>query len=168
MIRVAHPSLIRHSLVGASLVVGVVAAPALADMEVLACGGAPEPTNMISIDLGYGPPAMLRAYGYTDAEGKTVCQAMIEIPLSSSPAASLRVRPADVARSMHDLVKQIGATECELMVFYENDVGERVAEHELCVEQTFSFTQRRVRALSDESFCWTPSEEQDEAIARVD
>lgn len=113
----------------------------------------------IAIDLGGGKTAILRASVSTNDEGGLKCWAWIEIPLSNFPTSRLAMRPADVVRSMHDIVKELGSGECTVTVSYENDVEEDIAEHELCVQQDIAFGRRKLWTRTDERFCWEPDPE---------
>ncbi len=85
------------------------------------------------------------------------CSAWIEIPLSKFPTSRLATRPADIARSMRDVMKKLGARECEVEAYYENDTGEEIPKHELCLRETFEFGERKHWSKSREAYCWEPA-----------
>ena len=115
-----------------------------------------EAVEMISIEIAPGKSALLDIYAYASSGESGGCSAAIQIPLSSFPTSRLATRPADIARSMRDIVKKIGAKECEVQVYYENDTGEEIAEHELCLTETFEFGDRKHWSKSSEAYCWEP------------
>lgn len=130
------------------------------------------PTDEVAIALGAGRAASLRLYvvdpedadpGLSTPSAAPMtrietrrCFAMIDMPLSAFPTSRLAMRPADVARSMRDLVEKHGIGTCEIAVFYENDTNEEIAEHELCLQETFAFGERKHWSLAREAFCWEP------------
>lgn len=132
------------------------------------------PTDEISIAFGGGHAASLRLFVYdreSAANGMSVrtsdpmsamasrrCQASIAIPLSAFPTSRLATRPVDIARSMQDLVEKHGIEACEIAVLYENDTNEEIAEHELCLRETFAFGERKHWSIARERTCWEPDE----------
>ena len=133
-----------------------------------------EPTTEIAVDLGGGRVSMLRIYVETPDETawrleqtedepmsrdpSPGCSASLWIPLSTFPTSRVATRPAEVARSMHETMKTLGVSTCEVAVGYENDTAEEIAEHELCLRETFAFGNRKHWSVSSESFCWEPEE----------
>ncbi len=148
------------------LIAGLITAPNTGASCVVA-----SPTDEISIAFGGGHAASLRLY-VDDREGAAAmstafsdptsamatrrCQASIAIPLSAFPTSRLATRPADIARSMRDLVKEHGIEACEIVVLYENDTNEAIAEHELCLRETFAFGERKHWSIASERTCWEP------------
>ena len=133
-----------------------------------------EPTERIAIDLGAGQSAMLEIYvvtppdadpGMSLADGPLVrdastsrCTASIDVPLSAFPTSRIAYRPVDVARSMQDVLKKLDVGSCDIAVFYDNDTDEEIPEHELCLQETFAFGERKHWSISSESFCWAPED----------
>ncbi len=133
-----------------------------------------EPTAQIAIDLGGGQIAMLRifvespeevAWRTSQAESARMsqdpapnCAATIDVPLSAFPTSRLASRPADMARSIHETLKALDVRTCEVSVFYENDTNEEIAQHELCLSETFAFGARKYWSLSHETYCWEPED----------
>ena len=68
---------------------------------------------------------------------------------------------------MRDVVEKLGAKECRVGVFYQNDTPDEIAEHELCYVETFRFGERKHWSVSSEERCWEP-ELFEEAVASVD
>ncbi len=136
------------------------------------------PTELISIEIAPGHAALLEirvetgaktssemssdgsAEVSTDASAATRprCTACIEVPLSKFPSSRLATRPVDVARSMQDVMQKLGGGECGITVSYENDTGEEIPSHELCVSETFEFGARKHWSKSSETFCWAPED----------
>ena len=132
------------------------------------------PTDEISIAFGGGRASSLRLYVYDSeitGDGTSApmsdpmsamatrrCHASIAIPLSAFPTSRLATRPVDIARSMRDLVKKHGIEACEIAVLYENDTNEEIAEHELCLRETFAFGGRKHWSIARERTCWEPDE----------
>lgn len=132
-----------------------------------------EPTERIAIDLGGGQAALLAIYveerpdadpGMSLAGSASMsepaalrCSAVASFPLSAFPTSRLAARPAEIARSMQDIMKKLGVDACEVSTFYENDTSEEIAEHELCLTETFAFGERKHWSISSESFCWEPA-----------
>lgn len=143
-----------------------------------------EPTERISIDLGRGQAALLEIYAEKieigDAADREVesmsremisgeirqtnilpsrrCTAWIQIPLSIFPSSRLATRPADIARSMRDVMKKLAVQECRVGVAYLNDTNDAIPEHELCFVETFAFGERKHWSTSSESPCWQPED----------
>ncbi|MBY0401421.1 hypothetical protein K2X89_14070 [Myxococcota bacterium] len=118
----------------------------------------------ISIEIAPGRSVEVTIGGMTRAGDGPACSAWVAVPLSAFPSTRLATRPADVARSLRDVVEKMGATECTIMVTHQNDTHEEIAEHELCLSETFRFGERRVWSSGPESFCWEPSEEELAAV----
>lgn len=116
------------------------------------------PDASISIELAPGASALVEIYLARDENGVTFCGAEVGVPLSAFPTARLALRPADVARSLHDFARTSGARECRILVMYENDTGEALAEHELCLIEVFRFGERRHGSLEPETTCWDPDD----------
>lgn len=114
----------------------------------------------ISLEIAPGRNAEVRIGGMTRADEGPACSAWVSVPLSVFPSTRLATRPADVARSLRDVVEKMGASECTIFVMHENDTQEELAEHELCLNETFRFGERRVWSTGPESFCWEPEEEE--------
>lgn len=133
-----------------------------------------EPTEQISIDLGRGQAALLEIYAeeiengnremssseiqQTNITPSRRCTAWIEIPLSIFPSSRLATRPADIARSMRDVMKKLAVHECRVEVIYLNDTTDEIPEHELCFVETFAFGERKHWSTSSESPCWQPED----------
>lgn len=115
--------------------------------------------DSISLEIAPGRNVEVSIGGMTRDGESPACSAWVSVPLSAFPSARLATRPADVARSLRDAVAKMGATECTVMVVLDNDTQDDFAEHELCLEETFRFGERRVWSTGPESFCWEPSEE---------
>lgn len=121
-------------------------------------------SETIAIELAMGKTAMLQVHLSADALGETSCTAWITVPLSSFPTSRLAARPSDIARSMRDVVKKLGAKECAVMVEYENDTGEELAEHELCLMETFGFGRGTLWSKAREGYCWEPDSSEVEVV----
>jgi len=113
----------------------------------------------ISLEIAPGRNAEVKIGGMSRAAEGPSCSAWVSVPLSAFPSTRLATRPADVARSLRDAVEKMGATECEVSVLFDNDTGEEIAEHELCLTETFRFGERRVWSSGPEAFCWEPDAE---------
>jgi len=118
-----------------------------------------EPDQTIAIELVPGTSALLQVFKTPDADDGSGCHAWIEVPLSIFPSSRLATRPADVARSMHDVARAIGIEECDVAVYYENDTDEEMTEQELCIDETFRFGERKHWSVSSEGPCWEAEEE---------
>lgn len=114
------------------------------------------PDESISIELAPGTNALVELYLASGENGETFCGAEVGVPLSAFPTARLALRPADVARSLHDFARASGARQCQIVVMYENDTGEALAEHELCLIEVFRFGERRHWSVEPETTCWAP------------
>lgn len=113
--------------------------------------------DAISLEIAPGRSAEVSIGGMTRAGGAPSCSAWVSVPLSAFPSTRLATRPADVARSLRDAVEKMGASECEISVMFDNDTGEEIADHELCLTETFRFGERRIWSSSPETFCWEPT-----------
>ncbi len=125
-------------------------------------------SETIAIELALGRTAMLEVELLTDAMGDSSCSAWIEVPLSSFPTSRLATRPADIARSMRDVVKKLGVKECDVFVRFENDTQEELADHELCLHERFEFGARKHWSLSSEGYCWEPDPNSEVELVEVD
>lgn len=94
----------------------------------------------------------------TSTKSGSSCMAWVYVPLSKFPSSRLATRPVDVARSMRDVMQKLGGGECAVAVYYENDTGEAIPNHELCVSETFEFGARKHWSKSSEEFCWEPED----------
>lgn len=116
--------------------------------------------DSISLEVAPGRNTEVKIGGMSRAGEGPACSAWVSVPLSAFPSSRLATRPADVARSLRDVVEKMGATECTIMVVHENDTQDEIAEHELCLSETFRFGERRVWSTGPESFCWEPEAEE--------
>lgn len=112
--------------------------------------------DTIFLEIAPGRNVEVSIGGMTRADEGPSCAAWASVPLSAFPSTRLATRPADVARSLRDAVEKMGATECVVSVLLENDTGEEIADHELCLTETFRFGERRVWSSGAEAFCWEP------------
>ena len=147
----------RLPLVLASLVIPI-AGPA---MNTLACPVLmPDKSQTLSVTMSSGVEAEVFVEyfkGWSDVENSGACMASTTIPLSRFPTARVAARPSQLAAALREIADEWGVKECSIWISYENDTGDDLADHELCVTGSFAYDKGDYWSSSSERNCWNPS-----------
>ena len=149
------------ALVTSSLGLGLVSPSASGDCVVILN----DIEDTISLEIAPGRNIDVEIGGMTKKDGDPSCSASAFVPLSAFPTSRLALRPVDIVQSLRDVVEKIGAKECSVRVYFDNDTGEELAAHELCLTETFRFGERKAWSISREPFCWEPDLDEEQIVS---
>jgi len=82
------------------------------------------------------------------------CSAWVEVPLSAFPTARLASRPFDFAPAIRETMEEWSVDECEIRVWFMDDVGDEMTQAESCVIESFEFEKGRYWSTSSEESCF--------------
>ena len=130
-------------------------------VDAIACPvfGADE-TQTLSVQMSSGVHAEVNIEFYKgrpDEEGSGACLANAIVQLSGFPTSRVAARPTQLAAALREIADEWGVKECTIMVAYENDTGDDLAQHELCVIGSFGYDKGDYWSTSSERNCWEPS-----------
>jgi hypothetical protein len=158
----------RLPLALASLVIPIMGAT----VNALACPVLmPDANQTLSVTMSSGVEAEVFVEFYkawSDEEDAGACIATANIPLSRFPTARVAARPSQLAAALREIADEWGVEECSIWITYENDTGDELADHELCVTGSFAYDKGDYWSSSSETNCWEPSELRLDSFVEVD
>jgi hypothetical protein len=81
------------------------------------------------------------------------CIAAISVPLSAYPSVRLVSRPGDFASDIREILAEWQVSECDVVVWVENDTGDELSEEEACMIEKFRYDGDSVWSSSSEKPC---------------